>query len=100
MSGNTTTANNLGQYNSDGQTLKNAGAVTVSGTVTPLPLDESDVAVGTGMRAPSGNMTAGLDLGPNVKGVQGFKGGGLGGRDELWSSSMVVSVGIAVLRWL
>ena len=94
------TANILGPYDNNGQTLAPAGAVTVSGTMISLAPGGSDVAVGAGTKALSANNTAGFVSGPNTTGVQSFEGSALGGKDGLWSSSMVVLVGVAVLLWL
>ena len=96
----TMTGNKPSQYHTDSQTPTSGGVVEISGKVISLAPGGSGVAVGTGTRALSANSTAGFGPGSNVTGVQSFKGRALGGRDGLWSSSMVVLVGVAVLLWL
>lgn len=100
ISGQTMTANSLGQYIINGQTLMSGGMITVSGTKTSLAPHASDIVVGMSTKALTANITAAFSSGPKLTGGQTFEGSTLGARDELWSSSVVVLVGIAVLLWL
>ncbi|CAD6575209.1 MAG: hypothetical protein ASARMPREDX12_007148 [Alectoria sarmentosa] len=100
INGQTMTANSLGQYNKSGQTLTSGGMITVSGTIISIAPHASDVVVGTSTKALTANITAAFSSGPKLTGGQTFQGSTLGARDGLWSSSVVVLVGIAVLLWL
>ena len=95
-----TTANSSGQYNINSQTLTPGAVATVSGTVTSIAPKASDKVAAKSTNVPSTNTTEGSNSGPAGTTVQVFKGGVLGGRDGLWSSSIVLLVGIAVLLWL
>ncbi|CAF9910012.1 MAG: hypothetical protein ALECFALPRED_006132 [Alectoria fallacina] len=100
INGQTMTANSLGQYDINGQTLTSGGMITVSGTMISLAPDASDAVVGTSTEALTANIAAAFSSGPKITGGQTFEGSTSGARDGLWSSSMVVLVGIAVLLWL
>lgn len=66
IGGQTVTANNLGQFNIDGQILTPGGMVTVSSTVISLASDESNVIVGTRTEALGAYSTGELSSDPAV----------------------------------
>lgn len=95
--GQTMIANSLSQHNVDDQTLSLGSVVTSSGTPTSLASSANDAVVGTSTEALGPNAPAGLNSGPNGTEGQTPTANALGGRDGLWSSWMVMLVGIAVL---
>ena len=100
LSAPTLTSNSLAEYNIDGQTLTPGDAITVSGTTISLASDGSDVVVGTKTEAPGAYITAGFRPGSNGTAVQKFQGKGLGTRDGLRCSLMVLFAGLTVVLWL
>ena len=100
ISGQTVTANSLGQYSIDNQILTPGGAITVSGTKISLAPNASDLIIGTSMEALGPSVSAYLGPGPKGTEVQQFTGYALGARDGLWSSSMMLLVSFVLLLWL
>ena len=96
----TVTADSLGHYLLDSQTLTRGGMITVSGTTISLAPDASDVVVGTSTEALRPSFTAGSGSGANGNEVQKFNGDALGARDGLWGSSLMLLVSFFVLLWL
>ena len=99
------TANPLGQYIVDGQTLTPGGVISVSGTRISLAADESDVVIGTSTEGLGGIIMGGFGEGPNVSngtGVIGFTGVASrnGQGRELWVEGAVLGVGVGVVMWL
>ena len=100
LDGQRNTASSLGQYIKNGQTLMPDTMTTVSGTPISVAPKAGDRVAANSTHAPSANTTTGSETGPAGTSVQVFKGGVLGGRDGLWSSSITLVVGIIVLLWL
>lgn len=93
-------ANSLGQSNINGQTLTPGAVATVSGTIISIAPKASDKVAANSTNVRSTNTTTRSTSGPARTGVQVYNGGVLGGRHGLWSSSIVLLVGIVVLLWL
>ena len=101
ISGHTVTADSLGQYVINNQTLTRGGVVTVSGTKISLAANASDVIVGTSTEALGPSVTAELASGPNGTEIQKFSGNALGARDGVTSSSILWLVSkFLVLLWM
>ena len=100
ISGQTVTANSLGQYSIDNQTLTPGGVITVSGSKISLAPNASDLIIGTSTEALGPSVSAYLGSGPKGTEVQKFTGNALGARDGLWSSSTMLLVSFLLLLWL
>ena len=100
ISGHTVTADSLGQYVINDQTLTRGGVVTVSGTKISLAANASDVIVGTSTEALDPSVTAELASGANGTEIQKFSGNALGARDGVTSSSILLLVSFLVLFWM
>ena len=100
ISGQTVTANSLGQYSIDNQTLTPGGVITVSGSKISLAPNASDLIIGTSTEALGPSVSAHLGSGPKGTEVQKFTGDALGMRDGLWSSSMMLLVSFLLLLWI
>ena len=96
----TVTADSLGHYLLDSQTLTRGGAITVSGTTISLAPHASDLVAGTSTEALHPSITAGSGAGASGTEVQKFSGGALGARDGMWGSSLMLLVSFFVLLWL
>lgn len=96
----TLTADSLGHYLLDNQTISRGSVVTVSVTKISLAPNASDVVVGTSTDALRPSFTAGFGSGANGTKVQKFSGDALGARDGLWGSSLMLLVSFFVLLWL
>lgn len=95
----TLTADSLGHYLLDNQTISRGSVVTVSVTKISLAPNASDVVVGTSTDALRPSFTAGFGSGANGTKVQKFSGDALGARDGLWGSSLMLLVSFFVLLW-
>ena len=102
LGGQSITASSPDQYNINGQTLTPGAVATVSDTSISMAPKASDsgAAHSTNIPNTNTNTTAGSNSGSAGTSVQVFKGGVLGGRDGLWSPSVVLLMEIAVLLWL
>ena len=100
ISGQTITANSLGQYSFDNQTLTPGGVITISGSKISLAPNASDLIIGTSTEALGPSVSAYLGSGPSGKEVQKFTGNALGASDGLWSSSMMLLVSFLLLLWI
>ena len=101
ISRQTITADSMSQYDVDSQTLTPGGFNTVAGAMTSVAPGKSSITLGTSTKALSANNTAGINSGPHGTNVQSFKGSALGAGDGLWTSSIVVVLGVAIpLLWL
>ena len=100
ISGQTVTANSLGQYSIDNQTLTPGGVITVSGSKISLAPNASDLIIGTSTEALGPSVSAYLGAGPKGTEVQKFTGNALGARDGLWSSSMMLLMSFLLLLWI
>ena len=97
ISGQTVTANSLGQYSIDSQTLTPGGVITVSGSKISLAPNASYLIIGTSTETLGPSVSAYLGGGSKGTEVQEFTGNALGARDGLWSSSMMLLVSILLL---
>ena len=100
VNGHNITANIPGQYEINGHTSTPGNVATVSGTPPSLAPNASDNVAATSTKSLSTNNTTRSNSGPAGTSVQVFKGGVRGARHGLWSSSIALLVGIAVLLWL
>ena len=100
ISGQTVTANSLGQYSIDNQTLTPGGVITVSGSKISLAPNASDLIIGTSTEALGPSVSANLGSGPKGTEVQKFTGNALGASDGLWSSSTMLLVSFLLLLWI
>ena len=98
--GHNITANIPGQYKINGHTSTPCIVATVSGTPTSLVPNASDNVAANSTKSLSTNATTGSNSGPIGTSAQVLKGGVPGAVHGLWSSSTMLSVGIAVLLWL
>ena len=100
ISGQTVTANSLGQYSIDNQTLTPGGVITVSGSKIWLAPNASELIIGTSTEALGPSVSASLGSGPKGTEVQKFTGNALGASDGLWSSSTMLLVSFLLLLWV
>ena len=100
ISGHTVTANSLGQYAIDDQTLTPGGVITVSGSKISLAPHASGLIIGKSTETLGPSITANLSSGPEGTDVQKFTANALGARDGLWSSSTMLLVSFLLLLWL
>ena len=100
ISGQTVTANSLGQYAIDDQTLTPGGVITVSGSKISLAPHASGLVIGKSTETLGPSITANLSSGPEGTDVQKFTANALGAKDGLWSSSTMLLVSFLLLLWL
>ena len=100
LDGQNITASSPGQYNVNGHTLMPGIAATFSGTPTSLAPNASGNDAANKTKSLSANITTASRSGPVGTNVPIFTGGVQRARDGLWSSSIALLVGIAVLLWL
>ena len=100
IGGQTVTANSLGQYAIDDQTLIPGGVITVSGSKISLAPHASGLIIGKSTETLGPSITANLTSGPEGTDVQKFTANALGAKDGLWSSSMMLLVSFLLLLWL
>ncbi len=90
-------ANSLGQFHNNTQTLTPGSFITISGSTISLAPGKSAIVVGTSTRPLTPSVAASIGSSPNGTEVQKFANNGVGARDELWSSSILLLVAFAVL---
>ena len=100
ISGQTVTANSLGQYSIDNQTLTAGGVITVSGSKISLAPNASDLIIGTRTETLGPSVSAYIGSGPNGTEIQRFTGNALGTSDGLWSSSMMLLISFLLMLWV
>ena len=100
ISGQTVTANSLGQYSFDNQTLTPGGVITVSGSKISLVPNASELIIGASTEALGPSVSASLGSGPKGTEVQKFTGNALGASDGMWSSSIMLMVSFLLLLWV
>ena len=96
----TVTANTLGQYSINNETLTPGGVITVSGSKISLAPNASELIIGTSTEALGPSVSVYRGSGSNGTEVQQFTGHALGATDGLWSSSMMFLISFLLMLWM